>query len=74
MAKEILNTVGLNWTQAIFKCAAKAVSMQKGDILEVVGNHEDFEKVIGTWCDRLNKRSLFMKDEEENVIKCEILF
>lgn len=74
MAKEVLNTVGLNQTQAIFKFAAKAVSMQKGDVLEVVADHREFEMVIKTWCDRLNKRSIFAKTEEENVVKCQILF
>ena len=74
MAKEILNTVDLSWAQAVFKLADKVVSMQKGDILEVVGNHQDFEKVIGIWCDRLNKQSLCIKDEGKNVMTCQILF
>ncbi len=73
MAKEVLNTVGLSQTQAIFKFAAKAVSMQKGDILEVVANHKDFEEMIKTWCDRLKKPSLITKGEN-NMVKCQIVF
>jgi TusA-related sulfurtransferase len=74
MAKEILNTTGIAWTLAMFKIASKAVSMQSGDILEVVGTHQTFEKDIRTWCERLHKRFLFMRGESEGDKRCQILF
>lgn len=74
MAKEILNTNGIAWTLAMFKLASKAVSMQSGDILEVVGTNQAFERDIRTWCDRLNKKLLFIKSENEDGKRCQILF
>lgn len=74
MAVEILDTLGMKCPQPILKIAVKATDMKAGDILEILGDCPTFEKDIRTWCERLNKVFLSIKDEGENKKRIQIQF
>ncbi len=74
MATEKLDATGLKCPQPILKIAAKSPSMNEGDILEVTGDCPTFEKDVKTWCDRLNKNLLWIREEENGVKRCQIQF
>ncbi len=63
MAVEILDTLGLKCPQPVLKIAVRAPDMNHGDILEVLGDCPTFEKDVRTWCERLGKTFLAIKDE-----------
>lgn len=74
MAVVILDTTSLKCPQPVLKIAAKSADMQSGDILEVIGDCPTFERDVRTWCKRLKKTLLFMKDEGNSKMKCHIQF
>ena len=74
MATEILDTLGMKCPQPVLKIAVKAPDMKAGDILEVVGDCPTFEKDIRTWCERLKKVFLSIKDEGGNAQRIQIQF
>lgn len=74
MAVEILDTLGMKCPQPVLKIAVKATDMKVGDILEILGDCPTFEKDIRTWCERLNKVFLSIKDEGENKKRIQIQF
>jgi tRNA 2-thiouridine synthesizing protein A len=74
MATVNLDTTGLKCPQPVLKIAAKAPDMNAGDILEVIGDCPTFEKDIKTWCDRMNKPLLWIKDEGESKKRVQIQF
>ena len=63
MGTEVLNTLGQKCPQPILKIAMKVPAMKPGDILEVLGDCPTFEKDVRTWCERLGRVLLFVKDE-----------
>jgi len=63
MKTEVLDAIGLKCPQPILKIAVIAPDMKPGDILEILGDCPTFEKDVRTWCDRLGKVFLSMKDE-----------
>ena len=63
MAVEILDTLGLKCPHPVLKIAVKAPDMKPGDILEVLGDCPTFEKDVRTWCERLGKVLLSVKNE-----------
>lgn len=74
MAVKILDTLGLKCPQPVLKIAVKAPDMKPGDILEVLGDCPTFEKDVRTWCERLGKIFLSIKDEEGNKRRIQIQF
>jgi tRNA 2-thiouridine synthesizing protein A len=48
--------------------------MKQGDILEVLGDCPTFEKDVRTWCERLGKVFLSVKDEGQNKKRIQIQF
>jgi TusA-related sulfurtransferase len=77
MATEVLDTLGLKCPQHVLKIAVKAPDMKHGDILEVLGDcptFETFEKDVRTWCERLKKVFLSIKDEGKNKKRIQIQF
>ncbi|UCD87357.1 MAG: sulfurtransferase TusA family protein [Desulfobacterales bacterium] len=74
MKTEVLDTLGLKCPQPVFKIAMKAVEMEPGDILEVLGDCPTFEKDVHTWCERLGKVLLSIKDEGEDEKRIQIQF
>jgi tRNA 2-thiouridine synthesizing protein A len=63
MSVQVLNTMGLKCPQPVLKVAVMAPEMQPGDILEVWGDCPTFEKDIRTWCQRLGKVFLAVKND-----------
>ena len=63
MAVEVLETLGLKCPQPVLKIAVKVPDMKPGDILEVLGDCPTFEKDVRTWCRRLGKVLLSVKDD-----------
>ena len=74
MATEILDTLGLKCPQPVLKIAVKAPDMNPGDILEVLGDCPTFEKDVRTWCERLGKIFLAIRDEGGNRKRIQIQF
>jgi tRNA 2-thiouridine synthesizing protein A len=48
--------------------------MQPGDVLEVLGDCPTFVKDVRTWCERLGKIFLSVKDEGEDRKRIQIQF
>lgn len=74
MAIEILDTLGLKCPQPVLKIAVKSQDMKPGDILEVIGDCPTFERDIRVWCQRVNKVLLFLRNEGDGTMKCQIQF
>jgi tRNA 2-thiouridine synthesizing protein A len=74
MAVEVLDTLGLKCPQPVLKIAVKAPDMKPGDILEVLGDCPTFEKDVRTWCERLEKVLLSIKDEGQDKKRIQIQF
>jgi tRNA 2-thiouridine synthesizing protein A len=74
MATEVLDTLGLKCPQHVLKIAVKAPDMKRGDILEVLGDCETFEKDLRIWCERLKKVFLSIKDEGQDKKRIQIQF
>ena len=74
MHMEVLDTQGLKCPQPVLKLAVKAPDMKQGDILEIIGDCPTFEKDVRTWCDRLGKVLLSVKDEGEDKKNIQIQF
>jgi tRNA 2-thiouridine synthesizing protein A len=74
VAVEIMDTVGLKCPQPVLKIAVKAPDMNSGDILEVLGDCPTFEKDVRTWCERLDKMLISVKDEGKGKKRIQIKF
>jgi tRNA 2-thiouridine synthesizing protein A len=74
MGVEVLDTLGLKCPQPIIKIALKSPDMKPGDILEVLGDCPTFEKDVRTYCQRLGKVFLSVKDEGQNKKRIQIQF
>lgn len=74
MAIEVLDTRGLRCPQPVLKIAVKSPDMKAGDVLEVIGDCQTFERDVRMWCERLRKVFLSMKDEGNNVKRIQIQF
>jgi tRNA 2-thiouridine synthesizing protein A len=74
MQVELIDTLGQKCPQPVLKIAVKAPDMKHGDILEVLGDCPTFEKDVRTWCERLGKVFLSVKDEGQNKKRIQIQF
>ena len=74
MAVRVLDTLGLKCPQPVLKIAVRVPDMESGEILEVLGNCPTFEKDVRTWCTRLGKVLLSVKDEGEARKRIQIQF
>jgi TusA-related sulfurtransferase len=74
MAKEILDTTDIDWSQVTFRIAAKIGVMRPGDVLEITGAHPSFEQVILTWCERVKKKIISITPDGKGGMKCRIQF
>jgi tRNA 2-thiouridine synthesizing protein A len=74
MSLQVLDTLGMKCPQPVLKIAVKAPDMKAGDILEVLGDCPTFEKDVRTWCERLGKVFLAVKDEGKNRKRINIQF
>jgi TusA-related sulfurtransferase len=74
VVRDTLDTTDIEWSQVIFRIAAKVVSMRQGDVLEIIGNHPSFEAVIRAWCERIKKDIIAISTNEKGVMRCQIQF
>ena len=74
MSATVLDTYGLKCPQPVLKIAVIAPDMHPGDILEVLGDCPTFVKDVRTWCERLGKIFLSVKDEGEERKRIQIQF
>ena len=74
MSTQVLDTLGLKCPQPVLKIAVKAPDMNPGDILEVLGDCPTFEKDVRTWCERLGKVFLGVRDEGSSKKRIQIQF
>jgi tRNA 2-thiouridine synthesizing protein A len=74
MAVEVLDTLGLKCPQPVLKIAVKAPDMKPGDILEILGDCPTFEKDVRTWCERLSRVLLSVKDDGNHTKTIQIQF
>lgn len=60
-----LDTLGMISPEPMLKLAVMAPDMSTGDVLEIIGDSPTFEKDIRSWCDRLQKSIIFVKQQGE---------
>jgi tRNA 2-thiouridine synthesizing protein A len=65
MATVHLDTLGMISPEPMLKLAVIAPDMSTGDVLEIVGDSPTFEKDIRSWCDRLQKSIIRVKQQGE---------
>lgn len=59
----LLDASGLNCPQPVLKLSVLSPDIKPGEILEIIGDCPTFEKDITSWCLRLKKTLLSMRDE-----------
>jgi len=74
MAIEMLDTLGQKCPQPILKLTLKAADMKQGDILEVLGDSPVFEEHVRTWCERVGKLLVSVKEEGKTKKRIKIRF
>jgi tRNA 2-thiouridine synthesizing protein A len=74
MTVTVIDTLGLNCPHTVLKIAVWAPDMKPGDVLEILGDCSTFEKDVRTWCERLGKAFLSIKDEGEKRKRIQIQF
>jgi tRNA 2-thiouridine synthesizing protein A len=74
VAVETIDALGLKCPQPVLLLAVKAREMKQGDILEISGNCENFEKDIRNWAQRMNKVILSIKAKGPDKLNIQIQF
>jgi tRNA 2-thiouridine synthesizing protein A len=74
MSLQVIDTLGMKCPQPVLKIAVQAPDMRPGDVLEVLGDCPTFEKDVRTWCERLGKVFLSVRDEGEDRKMIQIQF
>ena len=74
MTVEVLDTLGMKCPQPVLKLAVKATYMKPGDILEILGDCPTFERDVRTWCERLDRVLLSVKEEGAHRKRIQIQF
>lgn len=74
MATETIDALGLKCPQPILKIAAKAPDLKEGDVLEVLADCPTFENDVKTYCERMKKTLLWVRDEGGGKKKAQIQF
>jgi TusA-related sulfurtransferase len=74
MITETFDASGLRYPECILKIATKAAHMNPGEILEVLGDCEDFEKNLRAWCTETGRVFLATEDEEGDKKRIQIQF
>jgi tRNA 2-thiouridine synthesizing protein A len=59
-----LDTTGLHCPMPLMKISVISSQMKPGDILEVVADCPTFEIDVRSWCARLKKTLLFVREED----------
>ena len=74
MGVKVVDVLGLRCPQPVLKMAMLATGLQVGDVMEVLGDCPTFEKDVRTWCERLGKICLSVKDEGGDKKRIQIQF
>ena len=74
MISEVLNIVGMRCPLPILRLTLEAVDLKSGDTLEVLGDCPTFERDMRTWCERMGKVFLSLKDEGQKKKRIQIQF
>ena len=69
-----LDTVGLNSPENILKIASASTDLKEGTRLEVFADSPNFEKDVSLWCEVVNKKLLWIEQEENGKKRCLIQF
>ena len=71
MAKRVLDFRGLKCPEPSLKLAVESISMQAGDILEVLADCPTFEADVRNWCGR-HKKALLLIKQEGSAKRCQL--
>jgi tRNA 2-thiouridine synthesizing protein A len=71
---ELLDTLGMKCPHPVLKLTVESPNMEPGDILEILGDCPTFERHVRTWCKRLGKVMLSVKNEGEARKRIQIQF
>jgi len=63
MTTKAIDARGLKCPQPQLKMVIEVLTMEPGDILEVIADCPSFETNVRSWCQRNRKALLLMKDE-----------
>jgi tRNA 2-thiouridine synthesizing protein A len=74
MRVQLIDTLGMRCPLPVIKIAVRAPDMKPGDILEILGDCPTFERDVLTWCKRLKKEVLSVKDEGQKKKRIQIQF
>ena len=74
MALQVFDFRGLKCPQPSLKLTTIAIKIQKGDVVEIMGDCSTFEKDMRVWCTISKKTLLWMKDKGEGAKSCQIQF
>jgi tRNA 2-thiouridine synthesizing protein A len=74
MANVVLDAVGMKCPEPVLKIAVKSAELAPGDTLEVTGDCPTFEKDVRSWCERLKKPLLWVRNEEGTTVRVQIQF
>lgn len=73
MATKTLDVRGLKSPQPTLKMTVEARgAMKTGDVLEVIADCPTFENDLKGWCERMGKTLLWLKDEGNDVKRCQV--
>ena len=74
MEIEVLDMLGMKCPQPVLKIAVKVPYMNRGAILEVLGDCPTFERDVRVWCERLGKTFLSIREEGSGRKRIQIRF
>ena len=69
-----LDASGLKCPEPILKIASRITELQEGDILEVIADCPTFESDVRKFSERLQKPLLFIGNNGDGKIKCQIQY
>ncbi len=72
MAVLKLDTIGWKCPRPTLEMTIKVQQMKKGDIIEVVADCPTFENDVKSWCQRMKKVLLWIKDEGNGVKRAQV--
>jgi tRNA 2-thiouridine synthesizing protein A len=74
MATILLEALGLRCSELILEIARKSTELKKGGILEVVADCATFEKDVRLWCEKTKKTLIWIREEGDGKMRCQIQF
>ncbi len=72
MGSLVVDTKGWKCPRPTLEMTIKIQQLKKGDILEVIADCPTFENDVKSWCQRMKKSLLWIKNENNGVIRCQV--